>query len=392
MELTEANENPKTNGASRAAAHDVEANVSSFLQRMYDPSVTRCLESRMSPTAIDLLHVPWKLKILTSDEEAHEKDEAKGHESTPLIYPPFNYLELRRIQNNAWATDRLKVGIRLAKEGKSKKAEECYKEGLDLVPTHAELFVAHGALCANLGRIEEAIDKLQHALELDPRVPNAQSYLNAIQTRQAPRKLAGSNVRSETAMRDALMERSFLSESRNSLSNQDEKYPLVYEDKAETNGDNEDRSRRKHHHKKDKTHHHDSRRDRSRHRKSRSRRKRRKHCDFYSNESEGDESRSQIHRKRRHQRRDSSQGRRHAEHNRRSTDETSEESNRRRRRKQHRRQRETSPYSSDASSERDRRKARRKESRRRRKHYKSRERSASQSRESQTSEKAVSHR
>lgn len=323
---------------------DTHSNLSSFLQRMYNPAITRGLESRMPYDDTNLLHVPWKLELGDDHEKrndaAYKSDGGATNDTasaaaTPSVYPPMNYLELRRIQNNEWATDRLKEGIRLATEGKSAKAEECYKEGLDLAPTHAELFVAYGALCANLGRIEEAVDKLHHALELDPKVANAQAYIDAI-TKRVPPRQAGSLSRSETAMNDALMERSFLRESRASLNNQSEKYSLVYEEKVDANSDNgreHDRSKRKHHrHKKDKRR--SSRRDRSRHRKSRSRRKRHTRRGFSSDDaSMGDASDSG--RWQRHRRRP-------------STDETSEESYRRRRRhrKRHKRRRR---YSSDSS-------------------------------------------
>ena len=152
----------------------------------------------------------------------------------------MSYLDLRRVQNTEWATDRLREGVRFAKEGKATKAEECYKEGIDLVPTHAPLFVAYGALCANLGRTREAIDKLEHALELDPNVPNAQAYMDAIQNKVPPRQ-AGSVSRSQTAMKDALMEQSFLQESQSCADNENEKYPLVHEEKMDTNHNHEEK-------------------------------------------------------------------------------------------------------------------------------------------------------
>ena len=317
--------------------------MTSFLQRMYNPSITRSLESRMDLNGTDLIHVPWKLAqaddngVTTNGAAAHIKSadtDANNDDSSPItssVYPSMSYLDLRRIQNTEWATDRLREGVRLAKEGKAAKAEECYKEGIDLVPTHAELFVAYGALCANLGRTREAIDKLEHALELDPKVSNAQAYINVIRNKVPPRQ-AGSVSRSQTAMKDALMERSFLQESQSSADKQNEKYPLVYEEKMDSNSNRKQkdektkRKRRRHKKSKRKGKH----RDRSRHRKSRSRRKRSKRHDSSSDDDgESDDSKSDNrHRRRRHRRHSSSE-----ESNRMyrpSTDETSEESNRRR--------------------------------------------------------------
>lgn len=350
---------PKAETTPSDTDDDYQSNVSSFLQRMYNPSITRDIESRMDPNDADLIHVPWKLSHTDDNGEksngAHiQSDEvgASNNDSSP-VYPSMSYLDLRRIQNTEWATDRLREGVRLAKEGNAAKAEECYKEGIDLVPTHAQLFVAYGALCANLGRTREAIDKLEYALELDPNVANAQAYINVIRNKVPPRQ-AGSVSRSQTAMKDALMERSFLQESKSSADNQNEKYPLLHEEEEEkmdanNNHDETKDAKRKHRHKKAKRK--SKHRDRSRHRKSRSRRKRRKHHDFSSdNDSESDDSASDDgrRRRRRYQRHSSSQesNRMHRP----STDERSEESNRRQRRhrKRYKRRRD---FSSDASSD-----------------------------------------
>lgn len=349
---------PKAETTPSDTDDDYQSNVSSFLQHMYNPSITRDIESRMDPNDADLIRVPWKLSHTDDNGEksngAHiQSDEvgASNNDSSP-VYPSMSYLDLRRIQNTEWATDRLREGVRLAKEGNAAKAEECYKEGIDLVPTHAQLFVAYGALCANLGRTREAIDKLEYALELDPNVANAQAYINVIRNKVPPRQ-AGSVSRSLTALKDALMERCFLQESKSSADNQNEKYPLLHEEEekmdANNNHDETKDAKRKHRHKKAKRK--SKHRDRSRHRKSRSRRKRRKHHDFSSdNDSESDDSASDDgrRRRRRYQRHSSSQesNRMHRP----STDERSEESNRRQRRhrKRYKRRRD---FSSDASSD-----------------------------------------
>lgn len=407
---------PPKNDNNTDQQHVIMSNL--FLQRMHDPSITRGLEVRLSTTSndgnsADLLSVPWKLQFSDSDQQTrdedgstctkqeatsscHQEDEPSCTETSPLVYPPVDYLELRRIQNKEWATDRLREGIRLAKEHKSAQAEECYKQGLDLVPTHAELFVAYGALCHNLGRTQEAIDKLQHALELDPSVPNAQSYLDTILNKSTPssvRKQAGSVMRSETAMQDALTERLFLENGHGSIKKPgDNEYQLVNEERKEY-GTEEDLWSVQRRHKKEKkaqrrsSSRHDDR-DRSRHRKSQSRRKRHKHYDFSSDE-DSNESRSRHKRRkhgRRHHRRDSytpeqernmnkqeqlpSSANGHGLHyhrHRHSSDETSEESKRRRRRKRKKRRkhRESSDNvaNDDSYHDRKRRKARRKERR-----------------------------
>jgi tetratricopeptide (TPR) repeat protein len=375
---------------SAATATTTNQDVTSFLQRMYDPSITRGLESRMSSHHDDLFHAPWRLKTHNDDDnnnttKAPADDNVEATRAT-AVYPSFTYLELRRIQNNEWATDRLKQGIRLAKEGNSVKAEACYKEGLDLVPTHAALFVAYGALCANLGRTREAIDKLQHALELDSSVPNAQTYLDAIVgKKKTPPRKAGSVMRSETAIQDALMERSFLSQESNNKDaidkQKDGKYSLVHQENANGDDKSNERSKRKHRHKEKKrrsSHRHDDdHRSHNHHRKSRSKRKRRKRHDSDSDDDSTSNDHSNKKRRGRRHRRDSEEEERrrghYKHHDRPSTDETSEESNRRRRRKRHRRKSHRGYYSdtSDTSKDREHRKRKRKERRRSHKHKRS---------------------
>jgi hypothetical protein len=61
-----------------------------------------------------------------------------------------------------------------------------------VVPTHAELFVAYGAFCANVGQtIREAIQKLQHALELQSGcVKCSKFHTDAIRKYQTPTREA----------------------------------------------------------------------------------------------------------------------------------------------------------------------------------------------------------
>jgi hypothetical protein len=349
----------------------VTRNVSNFLQRMFDPSITRALESRMPSMSTDLLHVPW---TLINDNETDAN--ANGDDKTCAVYPSFSYLDLRRIQNTQWATERLKEGIRLQKDNSLIKAEACYKEGIALVPTHAELFVAYGSLCANVGRTGEAIQKLQHALELQPDVPNAQHFLDVIQKQQAPMRQAGSVIRSETAMKDALMERSFFQGRTKALNANDEKYPLVHEDK-----DPVDRGEKKHRKKSSKRRH--------RAEKSRKKRKRRERSGITSDESSvrgrrrrrhrrtsSEETSEEFSRKRHGRQRHGgassvetsdesshcTRRRRKRDHRRDSSEETSEESSRRRRRRRNSR-RHDSCSSSDSSRARYRRKAKRRKRR-----------------------------
>jgi len=104
--------------------------------------------------------------------EAQEEDEAPS-----CLFMCESHLELRHMQNTRWADGRLTKGVEYAKLALqvssteytslvpsssctnlalAKKAETCYREGLDMIPNHAGLCVAYGALCANDGRLELA--------------------------------------------------------------------------------------------------------------------------------------------------------------------------------------------------------------------------------------------
>jgi len=116
-----------------------------------------------------------------------ESNEAESSSSSSLFMHE-SHLELRLLQNTRWAEGRLVKGVEFAKlaleatttttttttssscappssvslssrEAElvfAKKAESCYKEGLEMIPNHASLCVAYGALCANDGRLELA--------------------------------------------------------------------------------------------------------------------------------------------------------------------------------------------------------------------------------------------
>lgn len=98
-----------------------------------------------------------------------------------LDAPIYSYVDLRLSQNMSWANHQLKSGVEHAKRAQTmqedspsmddsvmreyEKAEKCYRDGLDLVPSHPELLVAYGALCANLNRDEEAVEILTKAVK-----------------------------------------------------------------------------------------------------------------------------------------------------------------------------------------------------------------------------------
>ena len=169
-------------------------------------------------SSIAMSRIPWRLKIIeppeakasdqTEQDDAHSKN--KGTQATPSPPPVVSflqesYLDLRRQQNIGWAEERLVEGVAFSKsesEHAFRKAESCYKKGLDIVPDHADLLTAYGALLASApssrnpglyggshhdqskNRTDEALDLLDKALALDPDHKNAKMYKQVILDRE----------------------------------------------------------------------------------------------------------------------------------------------------------------------------------------------------------------
>jgi tetratricopeptide (TPR) repeat protein len=275
--------------------HNLQMNcISSLAQRAHDATIVRNFScsprnGNGSGGEYDLMllpSTPWKLRY---NKTGSESALVTTNTSTDCPYPPFNYLDLRRYQNNSWATSRFLEGVSLAKAGKLIEAEACYREGLDLVPNHAPMLVAYGALCANLGRTDEGIAKLEQALTFNPDVENGRIYLNAIRQKQQQEQLgkpqrerrprenntSGLTLRTDKALQSAMAEHAITSAEGERLKESlDEKYPLLAEKDVISSGDDHHRRRRKEKKKKRRTKRYDS--DSSSDEESRRRRKKRK--------------------------------------------------------------------------------------------------------------------
>mmetsp|Transcript_10971 Transcript_10971/g.16150 ORF Transcript_10971/g.16150 Transcript_10971/m.16150 type:complete len:294 (-) Transcript_10971:92-973(-) len=227
-------------------------NVAAIAQRVNDASIVRRKYSAQQNRSELLSHTPWKLKTSGFGKESNEQE--KFH------YPTFTYLDLRRTQNSAWSMSRLQDGVQMAKSGRVEEAEACYKEGLELDPSHAQLLVAYGALAANLGRVNEGLAKLTRALEIDPHVANGREYLTAIQQRlgennvkkrrneEISHNLAISS-RSDAALKDAEVENSLYRhtakiDTTQDLDLKDEKY-LLLSDGGYSDADRDHEKKRK---------------------------------------------------------------------------------------------------------------------------------------------------
>uniref|UniRef100_A0A6U6EJ38 Uncharacterized protein n=1 Tax=Odontella aurita TaxID=265563 RepID=A0A6U6EJ38_9STRA len=202
-----------------------------ILARLSDPTIVKSVEhheplvgeSADEPKTLHLSreeawalpHVPWEFRphpnglgtkkdygnSVPHDERGNTTNDVRSA-SSPGDVPTYSYLDLRAAQNTAWATSRLHAGVKYAKistPASQRKAEVCYKEGLDLAPSHPELLVAYGALCANAGRLEEAKESLGRALQVTggsgKAGENAKEYLEAVE-----RKLLSATAANETSM------------------------------------------------------------------------------------------------------------------------------------------------------------------------------------------------
>lgn len=331
-----------------------------LLAQLCAPTIVKSYEERNGEDGVMLSHVPWAISAPDEPSAISAGRKRRRNDSVPN----YSYLDLRLSQNAAWGKSQLQRGVGHARKAQTiqdemhsvteasareyKKAEQCYRDGLDLVPSHPELLVALGALCANLGgRDEEAADLLTRAVEVtsgdamgkDSSVgSNARKYLNEVMRRigrggggskgkEADQKLTheqlgstemqqkvssgkkGGEARAEKAYLDAMAEQAFLSgdtsklkgvASRNSDSKGGSKYELLAEPSSEDekelykmiSNDREDderyrRRRKKKKHRSSRENRHGSKKRSSRkHKKSkRSKRKRR-----YSSSSSGSES------------------------------------------------------------------------------------------------------
>lgn len=166
-----------------------------------------CSESTLSFT-------PWILQYDDTNDHGDKmkKDSSiKNQNSFTSFFPPWSYLDLRRQQNCAWATDRLTEGDAILLED-PRKAERFYKQGLELVPDHVDLLIAYGKLLLQTKHQPLAMAKFQRALQVDPTNTIAKEYWERLQRqssfmRQEMRKPPPPIMRESSAFQDVLLER-----------------------------------------------------------------------------------------------------------------------------------------------------------------------------------------
>ncbi|XP_060536553.1 tetratricopeptide repeat protein 14 homolog isoform X2 [Cylas formicarius] len=93
-------------------------------------------------------------------------------------FPENEYaVELRQIQASKWAYRNVADGIDHFKAGKHVEAFQCLNKALNIDPRNVEGLVARGALYANSGNFQKAIEDFETALKLNPSHANARKYM-----------------------------------------------------------------------------------------------------------------------------------------------------------------------------------------------------------------------
>ncbi|XP_074041206.1 uncharacterized protein isoform X2 [Leptinotarsa decemlineata] len=93
-------------------------------------------------------------------------------------FPENEYAkELRQVQASKWAYRNVADGIDHFKAGKHVEAFQCLNKALTIDPKNVEGLVARGALYANNGNFQKAIEDFETALKLNPNHANARKYM-----------------------------------------------------------------------------------------------------------------------------------------------------------------------------------------------------------------------
>lgn len=93
-------------------------------------------------------------------------------------FPEQEYsVELRQVQASKWAFRSVADGIDHFKAGRHTEAFQCLNKALTIDPKNVEGLVARGALYANSGNFQKAIEDFETALKLNPSHANARKYM-----------------------------------------------------------------------------------------------------------------------------------------------------------------------------------------------------------------------
>merc|ERR1711915_393866 len=93
-------------------------------------------------------------------------------------YPPETYVtSLRKEQASKWAYKHAAQGIKYFKAGNNVEAFQCLNQALNIDGDNVEGLVARGALYANNGGLDKAVEDFEKALTINRNHKNARKYL-----------------------------------------------------------------------------------------------------------------------------------------------------------------------------------------------------------------------
>ncbi|XP_050718862.1 tetratricopeptide repeat protein 14-like isoform X3 [Eriocheir sinensis] len=87
------------------------------------------------------------------------------------------YRSVRKSQMSRWAHKSVADGVVFFKRGQHEEAFQCLNKALQIDNENVEAFVAKGALLANFGSLEKAVENFEEALKYNPTHNNAQKYI-----------------------------------------------------------------------------------------------------------------------------------------------------------------------------------------------------------------------
>ncbi|KAF2351268.1 Tetratricopeptide repeat [Trinorchestia longiramus] len=90
---------------------------------------------------------------------------------------PSRYKQLRRLQLTRWAHKHVADGVTHFKKGEHAEAFQLLSKALSIDAENVEAYVAKGALLANMGSFEKAVEDFESALKYNPEHSNARKYI-----------------------------------------------------------------------------------------------------------------------------------------------------------------------------------------------------------------------
>ncbi|KAJ2958343.1 hypothetical protein NQZ79_g6074 [Umbelopsis isabellina] len=180
-----------------------------------------------------------------------------------------NYLELRQLQNEAYAKAAVVEGIKLYNEDKLKEALDYYKRAVNMDPKYAEAWYRASQVFAQKKNIDEAIKNLERALRIQPEYEEAKAMLQKLKSNGTSASASASTSTSASTSKEVSSNNDLIIDTDDAMKEYEERH-------NDTKKENRDKDRKKKREKeRDRGRERERERDRddrsSRHRRSRQR-------------------------------------------------------------------------------------------------------------------------